>query len=380
MASTDRAGALHALHAVSQRVSAAADLDAMLAAVLSGLADLVPCESASIMLLDSSGETLVVRAAKDKKGVGMRVPSGPSISWQAIQRREPIVVEGRAASDLGTAYTKDVPVSVCVPLLVGPSAVGVMNANSHGPGFSEDDIVILQVLADHAAFAIERVELYGNLQHFTGQLMSAEEEQRRRLARDLHDGIAPILVSAYQNLQLHYSTVPEEKRDIRLEKAVAHLKKAIQETRGLIAGLRPATLDDLGLAAALAAEAREMAREADWQLEVDVEDPGPVGVEAEATLFRVLHEALENVKSHAEARRVRFSLKRDGEDLVAVVADDGRGFLPSDWLEAGAHGGHFGLLGMRERIGLLGGECKVTSRPGAGTQVRVRVPAKRLKG
>src|SRR3989442_1321067 len=156
--------------------------------------------------------------------------------------------------------------------------------------------------------------------------------------------------------------------------------KAIQETRGLIAGLRPATLDDLGLAGALAAEAREMAEETDWVLTTEVEDPGHLTLEAEATLFRVLHEALENVRTHAAAHRVRFSLKASDDDLVAVVADDGRGFLTTDWMDMGARSGHFGLLGMRERIALLGGECRITSRPGAGTEVRIRVPLTRVRG
>jgi signal transduction histidine kinase len=76
---------------------------------------------------------------------------------------------------------------------------------------------------------------------------------------------------------------------------------------------------------------------------------------------------------------VRFSLHTSDDDLVAVVADDGRGFLTTDWLQAGARTGHFGLLGMRERISLLGGECRITSRPGAGTEIRIRVPLKRVR-
>jgi signal transduction histidine kinase len=147
-----------------------------------------------------------------------------------------------------------------------------------------------------------------------------------------------------------------------------------------VRGHEHAGLDDLGLAGALSAEAQEMAKDAGWQLATEVEDPGPLSLEAEATLFRVLHEALENVRAHAGAHRVRFALKIADDDLVAVVADDGRGFLTTDWLEQGARSGHFGLLGMRERVALLGGECRITSRPGAGTEVRLRVPLKRVRG
>jgi signal transduction histidine kinase len=371
--------ALQTLHGVSQRISAAADLDALLPVVLSAVRELVPADSASLMLLDPSGEALVVRAATNKQVEGVRVTRGPSISWQAIDRREAIMLAGRAPVELGTEYTKDVPSSVCVPLIAGASVVGVLNANGYSGRLTESDVTVLQILGDQAAFAIERAELYANLQHFTGQLMSGEEEQRRRLARELHDGLAPILVSAYQNLQMHHASVPDGSRDDRLNRSLTLLKKSIQETRALIAGLRPATLDDLGLAAALVAEAREMGQEAGWQLSVDVDDPGQLSLEAEATLFRVLHEALQNVKSHAEANRVGFMLRAEGDDLVAVVEDDGKGFLATDLVETGARTGHFGLLGMRERLALLGGECRITSRPGSGTEVRIRVPLKKLR-
>ncbi len=342
---------LESLRAVSRRIAAATDLDSLLDAVVAAVADVVPCRAAAVLLVDPSGESLVVRAATGRASVGSRVP------------REKGPPDGATR----------------VPLASGASTLGALEIQAER-AFSDEQLVALRILGDQAASAIERAELYANLAHFTEQLMSADEEQRRRLARDLHDGIAPILVSAYQNLQLHYANTPPERRDERLEKSVAHLRKAIQETRGLIAGLRPATLDDLGLAGALSAEAQDMAKDAAWELATEVEDPGHLTLEAEATLFRVLHEALENVRAHAAAHRVRFTLKASDDDLVAVVADDGRGFLTTDWLDTGARSGHFGLLGMRERISLLGGECRITSRPGAGTEVRLRVPLRRVRG
>lgn len=353
---------LEALRAVSRRIAAATELDELLDAVVASVGDVVPSRATSVLLLDPSGETLIVRAATDRAKHGARLGKDAGPAWDVVERREPSTQDATAL----------------LPLVSGASLLGVLEVHGES-GFDDDQMTALRILGDQAASAIERAELYANLAHFTEQLMSADEEQRRRLARDLHDGIAPILVSAYQNLQLHYANTPAERRDQRLEKAVAHLRKAIQETRGLIAGLRPATLDDLGLAGALSAEAQEMASEAGWELATDVEDAGHLSLEAEATLFRVLHEALENIRAHAGAHRVRFALKPSGEDLVAVVADDGRGFLTTDWLDAGARSGHFGLLGMRERISLLGGECRVTSRPGAGTEVRIRVPLRRVR-
>ena len=349
MAANSTRELLGSLRAVFRRIAAATDLDHLLEAVVEAVRDVVPCQAAAVLLLDPVGDTLVVRASTERAQLGARV------------RRDAEPEDGRLR----------------VPLASGASTLGAIEVRLSEPELSEERREALRILADQAASAIERAELYANLQHFTEQLMSADEEQRRRLARDLHDGIAPILVSAYQHLQMLYANTPPEQRGERLEKSVQHLRKAIQETRGLIAGLRPATLDDLGLAGALAAEAQEMAKDAGWDLVTEVEDPGPLSLEAEATIFRVLHEALENAKAHAAAQRVRFVLRPSAEDVVAVVADDGRGFLTTDWLQAGT--GHFGLLGMRERIALLGGECRITSRPGAGTEIRIRVPLKRVR-
>src|SRR5207245_9029400 len=123
-----------------------------------------------------------------------------AIAGQALGRREAIIREGPANTDLGTTYTKDVPFAICLPLMAAAKTLGVLNVNRKGhPG--TDGLSFLRILSDQCALAIERMELYGDLQHFTGQLLSQEEEQRRRLARDLPDGLAPILVSA--PAQLH---------------------------------------------------------------------------------------------------------------------------------------------------------------------------------
>src|SRR5207237_9157540 len=159
-----------------------------------------------------------------------------------------------------------------------------------------------RILSDQCELSIERMELYGDLQHFTGQLLSQEEEQRRRLARDLHDGLAPILVSAHAQLQS--ANVENE----QVDKATQLLRRAIRETREILGTVRPATLDDLGLVAALSAAAREMADDAGWTLEEALDDPGPLSREAESTLYRVAVEALNNVKKHAAAHEVRLAL------------------------------------------------------------------------
>ncbi|HEV8534120.1 MAG TPA: GAF domain-containing sensor histidine kinase [Candidatus Limnocylindria bacterium] len=354
------------------RIGNAASPEELFELVFEAAHEAVGYDTTSLMMADPAGDALIVRASRPTRLEGTRVPVGPSISWQALERREPLVLEGPAQKELGTAYTKDVPFAICLPLIVGAKTQGVLNVNrSAHPG--ADAIAFLRILADQAAVAIERMELYSDLQHFTGQLLSQEEEHRRRLARDLHDGLAPILVSAYAQLQS--AGVDNE----QVRKATDLLRRAIRETREILGTVRPATLDDLGLVAALSAAAREMAAEAGWTLEEALDDPGPLSREAESTLYRVAVEALNNVKKHAAAHEVRLALLKAEDTLEIDVADDGHGFETEQWGEAGIRPGHFGLLGMRERVAFLGGLCKVQSKPGEGTTVRIVVPRERLR-
>jgi signal transduction histidine kinase len=301
------------------------------------------------------------------------VPVGQSISWQVLERKAPIIIEGPAAAELRTPYTKDVPFAICLPLLVGAKTIGVLNVNRQAGHPGDEGVSFLRILADQAAFAIDRLELYGDLQRFAGQLLVQEETHRREIARDLHDELAPILVSAHGQLQS--AGVDNE----QVAQATALLRRAIRETRDILGTVRPATLDDLGLVAALSVTAREMAEAAGWVLEEAMDDPGPLSRDAESSLYAVALEALRNVRRHAEAHEVRLALLTTPDMLEIVVADDGRGFPTEQWGEVRVTPGAYGLLGMRERIAFLGGVIKVQSRPGAGTTVRIVAPRDRLR-
>jgi len=160
----------------------------------------------------------------------------------------------------------------------------------------------------------------------------------------------------------------------QVAKATELLRRAIRETREILGTVRPATLDDLGLVAAISAAAREMAEEAGWTLEEALDDPGPLSREAESTLYRVAVEALNNVKKHAAAHEVRLALLKNEDTLEIDVGDDGHGFETEQWGEAGVRPGHFGLLGMRERVALYGGSLDAGRRPSGGFVVRVLLP------
>ncbi|GAC1461871.1 MAG: hypothetical protein NVSMB8_13470 [Candidatus Limnocylindrales bacterium] len=365
----DARGLLRALERATWRVGATTNTDDLLALILEAASD-IGYSSASLMVFDATNDTLVVRVAKGEDIVGTTVPIGPAISWQAMERRAPIVIQGPAPNDLAHTYTKDVPFAICIPLIVGAKTLGVLNVNrDHAP--DDDALAYLRVLAYEAAFSVERASLYEDLQQFTGQLLTQEEEYRRRLARDLHDGLAPILVSAYGLLQKPEATAAD------LTKATAMLRKAIQETRGIIGSVRPATLEDLGLAGAISSITTELAAETDWEVTEDIDPVTDLRPDAEAALYRATVEALQNARVHAAATKVTVKLKEDEAYLEIVVQDNGHGFA-EPWGDTTVRPGHFGLLGMRERITLLGGVCKISSTPGEGTTIRITVPRDRL--
>jgi two-component system sensor histidine kinase/response regulator len=240
-----------------------------------------------------------------------------------------------------------------------------------------------------ASLASLHEERMAILRQQLAQVTAAQEEERQRIARELHDGLGPALASLNIRLRTTYKLLERDGHPVAEEiEELAELAQAnTQDIRRLIHDLRPAALNELGLVPAL----REyVARYQEEQgLEVALTLPalsssalltvnsveGPEGDERlpaplETALFRVVQEALANVARHAQARRVEVSLARDQEDVTLRVADDGRGFDP----QAPRSGTHLGLWSMRERVEGLGGRFEVESASGRGTTVRATIP------
>jgi two-component system, NarL family, sensor histidine kinase UhpB len=188
--------------------------------------------------------------------------------------------------------------------------------------------------------------------------LAAQEGERRRIARELHDEVGQALTAAM--LRLDRDDVGNAKEGLRA---------TLEEVRAIARRLRPEALDDLGLPNALRALVASVARDArlDVTPEIDPDLP-PLTAEQELVVYRVAQEALTNALRHAEASALRFTLNADGDEVVLVIEDDGRGFDPRR--VAGASG----VRGMRERALLVRGRLDIDSTPGGGTTVRLRAP------
>jgi PAS domain S-box-containing protein len=229
--------------------------------------------------------------------------------------------------------------------------------------------------AERARLYIELAERERRLEDLVGQLLLAQEEERRRVAYEVHDGLAQVAAAAQQHLEAFaaYCRPRNERARHELEQALELSCRTVSEARRVIAGLRPTVLDDFGLARALSLEI-EALRTDGWAVTYR-EAIGPERLPAlvETALFRVGQEALQNVRKHAGATRVHVSLIRRGAHVRLVVHDWGRGFTPAAVVGTGPSE-RVGLAGMQERIALLGGRCAVTSRPGGGTRIQVDLP------
>lgn len=263
---------------------------------------------------------------------------------------------------------------VSLPLVYQGEAIGDMALSPRAPGesFSKGDMALLQNIAHEAGIAARAVQLTADLQHSRERLVTAREEERRRLRRDLHDGLGPVLgaltlkLDAARNL---LATNPEAADRILLD-LKAQSQGAVADIRRLVYELRPPALDDLGLASALRQHANQISRLNGLPITVEMPETLPaLPAAVEVAAFRIVQEGLTNVVRHAKATRCLVRIAINGS-LDIEISDDGVG-LPPD-RQTG-----IGLISMRERAEELGGSFVAGAGPEGGTRIRARLPLAR---
>jgi signal transduction histidine kinase len=207
------------------------------------------------------------------------------------------------------------------------------------------------------------------------KVISAQEDERKRLARDLHDETSQTLSALAMHLETAWAAAQSETTRARLSDARTLTRRAIDELHRLMHDLRPSVLDDLGLLPAIRWYAERYLKPAGISVRCECADVDErFRPEFEIAVFRVVQEAITNIVKHAGAETVLIECEPSGGDLVIDIEDDGAGFDPGEVATSPDTQRGLGLLGMRERVELLGGSVKVDSAPGRGTHVSVRVP------
>jgi signal transduction histidine kinase len=241
-------------------------------------------------------------------------------------------------------------------------------------GRSDPDIERLAAAVESMLRRLEEHAL--RLRALSARAISAQEEERKRIARELHDDIGqPLSLLIVQLERLASSPARRRGSGERIAEACDLATRTLGELRRVVYDLRPSMLDDLGLVPAIRWYARSALEARGLTVRYEgFEPPTRVAPQLETALYRIAQESINNIAHHAEARNVTIRLVRDGDRLCLRVEDDGRGF---DVLEPAAEAvrrRRFGLLGVRERAELVGGEVRIHSAPGRGTRLEVLVP------
>ncbi|MDQ3425921.1 MAG: GAF domain-containing protein [Actinomycetota bacterium] len=365
---------LEALNEVGAALAGEVELPRLLQLICRRLRGLIGARVVTIAL-PASERTLRIEAA-DGAGadeiLGLRLERAGSKSGDVLERRRAERVDALADDpevDQHATSLIDARTGLYVPLLVGARPIGVIVAHDkegEAPRFSDDDLRLAEIFASCAAVAVDLSERVAR--DALRRVVEAQELERRRLARELHDQTGQELTSVLLGLK----AVEEAKSDAERAKALAAVREQVVETlhdvRRLAVELRPKALDDFGLAAALERLRDTFSEQTGMRVDLESRIRDRLPPDVETALYRIVQEALTNIVKHAQANAVSIVLARKAGAVTALIEDDGRGFNHD------GSGEGLGLLGMGERLALLGGRLKVESRPGAGTMIVAEVP------
>ncbi len=266
-----------------------------------------------------------------------------------------------------------------VPIYAGETSIGVLNvASEDWRELAEEELQLLRIIGDQIGLAIQRARL--SAEHTRAAARLATIEERNRLAREIHDTLSQGLAAITLQLETADALVmtrPERAQDA-VRRALSLARGNLEEARRSMADLRTAYLHNRTLPEALSTLAREMAQET-IEIEFHYAPTANFPVlqqRLETAIYRIAQEALANACKHADPSHIALTLEIEDNELCLTVQDDGSGFQPDEVTkEAGASGsGHFGLIGISERVKLLGGELCIQSEPGAGTCLYVCIP------
>ncbi len=364
------------LNAIAETLNKTADLDQILRTSLSKLAELFDLPTAWIWLLHEETAYSYLAAAQNLPPALNNRPERMEGLCHCLETYLAGDLAGAANINFITCSrlryledTEGLKYHTSVPLYANDKKLGVLNvASTDWRELSQEDLRLLHTAGDMLSMAIERARLYNQ----SRQLGALEE--RNRLAREIHDTLAQGLTGIAMNLEAVDAMIDSGKtpEDIQhfVQAAMRMTRASLDEARRSVLDLRAASLDGKSLPEALN-DLAEVYRK-NWKLHIVVTTVGnhqPLPARIEVGLFRVAQEALVNAQKHAEANSVSVMLKMQPEQVQLVVQDDGRGFEPDS-----IPPGRFGLIGLNERVKLMGGALEIQSSQGQGTRLAVTVP------
>lgn len=368
---------------VIEEITSELELDRVLPKVMQIAEGLVGADGGVVALWDEERNVITYPYLHNlpRALAEVTVSEGEGLSGEVMNTGRPIVVDNYQT------YAKAVPAFVraglasvvAVPIVSGVRTFGALSLFSINKTrvFSDREVTILTAIGRQAGIAIENAYLYENMRFYARRITRAQENERRRIARELHDDTIQSLIVLSRRLETLATS------NGRLSKATTQglmeLREltggVIQRVRRFSQDLRPSILDDLGLLPALEELTADLNHQTGLQAEFQaLGAKRRLSSEVELTLFRIAQEALNNVRKHARATRVVLTVEFINGAVQMTVQDNGKGFIPPKLTEHLVAVGKLGLLGMYERARLIGGTLTVESVPGQGSRVIVKVP------
>ncbi len=383
---------LSALNAVVTTVNQSLNLDKILNDALAKILTVMEIEAGVVHLLDEKANQLITMVhhglSSEYAQEIKKLKPGEGIAGQVVQSGESIIVNNatddpKAAKMVGER--RKFRAYISLPVRSKNKVLGTLSLASYLPNkFEPETVHLLSAMGDAIGIAVENARAAKRLEEankireqLLEKLISAQEEERRRIARELHDEASQSLAALAINLQNIADTLPSTFGDTK-QKLDVLKERAIQTAggiRNLALELRPSALDDLGLSMAIDWYAKDYLVKRGLDVKIEVTGPKTkLPSYTETMLFRIIQEALTNIVKHAEASKVRVRLQFSESTAIVQVEDNGKGFDVETALSGEGARRNLGLHGMAERATLLGGAFIIRSQPGEGTCLRVEVP------
>ncbi|HEX6776966.1 MAG TPA: GAF domain-containing sensor histidine kinase [Ktedonobacterales bacterium] len=389
--------ALIVLQGISNVLNAELDLPRLLRQVTEAALRLAVSSASALLLLDPTTESLNVEALeRSKDTLPPHLPAHPARKTLVLGQGVAGAVAANAAPAIINQVGDDsrfppeqiaIDASVlgvtptalaCVPLVFKGQVIGVLETAHiiNETGFDARDLDLLRTLAAQAATAVANARLYQGLRAERDHVISMQEDLRKRLARDLHDGPAQVLASIAMRIDFARKLLihEPEKVDEELRGVGEQVTHVTRDVRDMLFDLRPLVLESEGLAVALERFLERFKSLGGPQMHLLGEYRQRLPYHIEATVFAIMQEAVNNALKHARARNCWIELREDTRALVATIRDDGVGFDVQAIRQGYAHRGSWGLLNMRERAALVDGILAIRGQPGTGTVISLTVP------
>jgi signal transduction histidine kinase len=385
----ERLAALYVVHEVAQSVTSELNLEPLLHKILAAAVQVMNASAGSLLLVDEFTDELVFAVIEGGGGgklKGVRIARDKGVAGWVAAHQKPLIVDDvnkddRYYQSIAKSFGLELTSLLCVPMISHNKLIGVLEVvhTTSGRYFGELDQQLLTTFANQASIAIENARLYESLKKERDHLVVVEDEVRKRLARDLHDGPTQLLASIVMSLSFTKELLKRAPEHVpnEIEQSAAVADRALKQLRTLLFDLRPVILETQGLIPALEVYTERL--QETEQLNVILTTKGEferLSSKAETAIFAVIQEAVNNAKKYANASRIDVILQTNEEEdtLTVLIKDNGAGFDVQAVKAKYDERGSLGMINMQERTDLVNGIFKLRSAVEKGTEVMLKLP------